>query len=164
MKTPSGIKYRYKNEKGDWVGGAMIYIEKGWAGNGSRWFFSVFVCWLPSASAICHKEMKSPTGFTIPFPFPKWATALIVMLLAGLVIVGGIKRIASVTEKLVPFMAVTYIVGSLVVIFTNASAVPDAFGAIFGNRFQLSPPWEAVWRDFYYGSYEKGNFQRCIFQ
>lgn len=60
------------------------------------------------------------------------------MLLAGLVIVGGIKRIASVTEKLVPFMAVTYILGALIIILSNASAVPAAFGAIFGHAFNFA--------------------------
>ena len=133
-----GIKYRYKNEKGDWVGGAMIYIEKGL---GWRWLavvFSVFCVLASFGIGNMSQGNEIANGLYNSFSVPKWATALIVMLLAGLVIVGGIKRIASVTEKLVPFMAVTYIIGALVVIFANASAIPDAFGAIFGNAFRLS--------------------------
>ena len=133
-----GIKYRYKNEKGDWVGGAMIYIEKGL---GWKWLavvFSVFCVLASFGIGNMSQGNEIANGLYNSFAVPKWATALIVMLLAGLVIVGGIKRIASVTEKLVPFMAVTYIIGALVVIFANASAIPDAFGAIFGNAFRLS--------------------------
>lgn len=99
-----GIKYRYKDEKGNWVGGAMIYIEKG---------------------------LKNSFGI------PSWATALVIMLVAGLVIIGGIKRIAAVAEKVVPFMALAYIAGALVVIFSNVTAVPGAFGSIFSNAFNF---------------------------
>ncbi len=133
-----GIKYRYKNEKGDWVGGAMIYIEKGLGWKWLAVIFSVFCVLASFGIGNMSQGNEIANGLYNSFAVPKWATALIVMLLAGLVIVGGIKRIASVTEKLVPFMAVTYIIGALVVIFANVSAVPDAFGAIFGNAFRLS--------------------------
>lgn len=133
-----GIKYRYKNEKGDWVGGAMIYIEKGLGWKWLAVIFSVFCVLASFGIGNMSQGNEIANGLYNSFSVPRWATALIVMLLAGLVIVGGIKRIASVTEKLVPFMAITYILGSLVVIFTNASAVPGAFGAIFGNAFRFS--------------------------
>ena len=100
--------------------------------------FSVFCVLASFGIGNMSQGNEIANGLYNSFAVPKWATALIVMLLAGLVIVGGIKRIASVTEKLVPFMAVTYIIGALVVIFANASAIPDAFGAIFGNAFRLS--------------------------
>lgn len=133
-----GIKYRYKNEKGDWVGGAMIYIEKGLGWKWLAVIFSIFCVLASFGIGNMSQGNEIANGLYNSFSVPKWTTALIVMLLAGLVIVGGIKRIASVTEKLVPFMAITYILGSLVVIFTNASAIPGAFGAIFSNAFQFS--------------------------
>ena len=133
-----GIKYRYKNEKGDWVGGAMIYIEKGLGWKWLAVIFSVFCVLASFGIGNMSQGNEIANGLYNSFAIPKWVTALVVMLLAGLVIVGGIKRIASVTEKLVPFMAVTYIVGALIVIFVNASAIPSAFGAIFGNAFQFS--------------------------
>lgn len=133
-----GIKYRYKNEKGDWVGGAMVYIERGL---GLKWLaviFSVFCVLASFGIGNMSQGNEIANGLYNSFAIPKWATALAVMLLAGLVIVGGIKRIASVTEKLVPFMAVTYIVGAFVVIFSNIAEVPGAFAAIFGNAFNFS--------------------------
>ena len=138
-----GIKYRYKNEKGDWIGGAMIYIEKGLGWKWLAVIFSIFCVLASFGIGNMSQGNEIANGLYHSFSVPKWATALIVMLLAGLVIVGGIKRIASVTEKLVPFMAVTYIIGSLIVIFSNVSAVPEAFGAIFTNalRRQSSRPF-----------------------
>lgn len=132
-----GIKYRYKNEKGDWVGGAMVYIERGL---GLKWLaviFSVFCVLASFGIGNMSQGNEIANGLYNSFAIPKWATALAVMLLAGLVIVGGIKRIASVTEKLVPFMAVTYIIGAFVVIFSNIAEVPGAFAAIFSNAFNL---------------------------
>lgn len=132
-----GIKYRYKNEKGDWVGGAMVYIERGL---GLKWLaviFSVFCVLASFGIGNMSQGNEIANGLYNSFAIPKWTTALAVMLLAGLVIVGGIKRIASVTEKLVPFMAVTYIIGAFVVIFSNIAEVPGAFAAIFGNAFNL---------------------------
>ena len=132
-----GIKYRYKNEKGAWMGGAMVYIERGLGWKWLAVIFSIF-CGLASfgignmtqANSIAH-------GLNDSFHIPPIATAIILMIMVSLVIIGGIKRIASVTEKIVPFMAIFYIVGGLVVIFCNASAIPAAFGAIFREAFNF---------------------------
>ena len=76
-------------------------------------------------------------GLKNSFGVPTWLSALLIMLFVGLVIVGGIKRIASVTEKVVPFMAIMYIIGALTVIFTHITAVPAAFASIFTNAFNF---------------------------
>ena len=60
---------------------------------------------------------------------------IIMMILVGIIIIGGIKRIASVTEKVVPFMALIYIIACLYIIFSNFSFVDDAFGMIFTQAF-----------------------------
>ena len=60
------------------------------------------------------------------------------MVFTGLVIVGGIKRIAQVTEKLVPFMAIFYVVGGLIILATRLSAIPEAFALIFRHAFTPS--------------------------
>ena len=133
-----GIKYRYKNEKGDWIGGAMIYIERGLGWKWLAVIFSVFCVLASFGIGNMSQGNEIANGLLHSFGIPKWITSLSIMLIAGLVIVGGIKRIASVTEKLVPFMAITYILGSLIVIFANASAIPGAFASIFGNAFHLS--------------------------
>ncbi len=133
-----GIKYRYKNEKGGWIGGAMIYIEKGLGWKWLAVIFSIFCVLASFGIGNMSQGNEIANGLKNSFGVPSWITALLVMLFAGLVIIGGIKRIASVTEKIVPFMAVTYIVGSLVVIGCNIAAVPGAFGAIFSNAFNFS--------------------------
>ncbi|MGN0402597.1 MAG: alanine/glycine:cation symporter family protein [Acetatifactor sp.] len=132
-----GIKYRYRNEKGNWIGGAMIYIEKGLGWKWLAVIFSVFCVLASFGIGNISQGNEIANGLKNSFGIPNWVTALFIMLFVGLVIVGGIKRIASVTEKVVPFMAITYIIGALVVIFANVSEVPAAFGAIFSNAFRF---------------------------
>lgn len=132
-----GIKYRYKNEKGDWIGGAMVYIEKGLGWKWLAVIFSIF-CGLASfgignmtqANSIAH-------GLNDSFHIPPIATAVVLMVLVSLVIIGGIKRIASVAEKVVPFMAVLYILGGLIVIIANYNLVGSAFASIFTEAFNF---------------------------
>jgi AGCS family alanine or glycine:cation symporter len=69
------------------------------------------------------------------YSIPDWVTGLVLTTLVLLVIVGGIKRIARVTSKLVPFMAVLYVLSSLIVIFFNYEDIPQAFGLIFHDAF-----------------------------
>lgn len=132
-----GIKYRYRNEKGNWIGGAMIYIEKGLGWKWLAVIFSVFCVLASFGIGNISQGNEIANGLKNSFGIPNWVTALFIMLFVGLVIVGGIKRIASVTEKVVPFMAITYIIGALVVIFSNVTEVPAAFGAIFSNAFRF---------------------------
>ncbi len=70
------------------------------------------------------------------FNIPTWTVGLAVALIAGFIFIGGIKRIASVAEKIVPVMAILYIVLGLVVIGVNVTKVPEAFGMIFKYAFQ----------------------------
>lgn len=133
-----GIKYRYKNEKGDWIGGAMVYIEKGL---GQKWLaciFSVFCVLASFGIGNMSQSNEIANGLNNAFGIPKQLTGLVVMCIAAMVILGGIKRIAAVAEKIVPFMAIFYITGALVVILYNVTAIPGAFAAIFSNAFQIS--------------------------
>lgn len=132
-----GIKYRYKNEEGNWVGGAMVYIEKGL---GWKWLASIFSVFCIMASfgiGNMSQGNEIANGLNNSFGIPTWVTGLVVMSVAALVILGGIKRIAAVAEKVVPFMAIVYIVGALIVIGSNITAVPGAFSMIFSNAFHL---------------------------
>lgn len=132
-----GIKYRYRNERGDWIGGAMIYIERGLHCKWLAVLFSIF-CFLASFGIGNMTQANSiSSGLRDSFGVPAWVTAVVIMFFVALVIVGGIKRIASVTEKIVPFMAVFYIVGGLVVILANVQAVPAAFAMIFREAFNF---------------------------
>lgn len=86
-----GIKYRYKNEKGDWVGGAMIYIERGLHCKWLAVIFSIF-CGLASFGIGNMTQANSiASGLNSSFGIPKWVTAAVIMILVALVIVGGIK-------------------------------------------------------------------------
>lgn len=134
-----GIKYRYKNEKGDWIGGAFVYIEKG-LGKNWKWLAVLFACFCGLASfgiGNMTQVNSIASGLSNSFHIDPRITAVILMVFVALVIIGGIKRIASVTEKIVPFMAILYIAGGLVVIFANISHVPGAFALIFKEAFNF---------------------------
>lgn len=133
-----GIKYRYRNEKGNWIGGAMIYIEKGLGWKWLAVIFSIFCMCASFGIGNISQGNEIANGLKNSFGVPTWLTALVIMLCVGLVIIGGIKRIASVTEKVVPFMAISYILGALIVIGCNITKVPGAFAAIFSNAFNFS--------------------------
>jgi AGCS family alanine or glycine:cation symporter len=141
-----GIYYRRKNSKDEWSGGAMYYLKDGLgAKKGCKVIgavlaalFSAF-CLLASFGIGNMTQVNSISGnMQSVFGIPTWITGIIVLIAVGLVVVGGLKRIASVTEKIVPFMVVIYIVGSVVIFFANISQVGHVFGAIFKGAFALS--------------------------
>ncbi|MFX8856365.1 alanine:cation symporter family protein, partial [Acinetobacter baumannii] len=71
----------------------------------------------------------------VSFGVPDWVTGVATMLVTGLVILGGIRRIGKVAEALVPFMCVGYIVASVIVLVVHAEAIPGAFQLIFTHAF-----------------------------
>ena len=138
-----GIFYRRKNSHGEWSGGAMYYLRdglgsfKGCKGIGKvlAWMFSLF-CLLASFGIGNMTQVNSISGnMATAFGIPTWVTGVLVMVLVGLVVVGGLKRIAAVTEKIVPFMVILYMVGSIVILFTNISQIGAVFSAIFRGAF-----------------------------
>ena len=74
-------------------------------------------------------------AFHTAFGIPAWSIGIVVALIAGFVFLGGVKRIARVTEKVVPLMAVFYMVGCLIILFMNGSGVAQAFRDIFVGAF-----------------------------
>lgn len=140
-----GIYYRRKNEKNEWSGGAMYYLKdglgsyKGFKQVGAvlAVLFSIF-CVLASFGIGNMSQINSISGnMKSAFNIPTYITGIVLLILAALVIVGGLKRIASVTEKLVPFMAVIYIVGALALFFMNIDQCGAVFSAIFKGAFGL---------------------------
>ncbi len=138
-----GIFYRRKNSVGEWSGGAMYYLrdglgaKKGCKGIGAvlAVLFSTF-CFLASFGIGNMTQVNSISGnMETAFHVPTWITGVVVMIFAGLVIIGGLKRIASVTEKIVPFMVILYMVGSIVIFCTNIGHFGAVFGAIFKGAF-----------------------------
>ena len=99
--------------------------------------FSIF-CFLASFGIGNMTQVNSIAGnMHTAFGLPTWVTGVVVLILAGLVIVGGLKRIASVTEKIVPFMVVIYIVGSIIIFITHITYVPAVFLSIFKGAFGM---------------------------
>ena len=140
-----GIYFRRKNEKGAWQGGAMYYLRDGLgAKKGCKQLgavlatlFSVF-CLLASFGIGNMSQINSIAGnMEAAFGIAPIITGVVLMVIAALVLLGGIKRIASVAEKLVPFMALAYVVGALAVCIINAGNIGPAFAAIFKGAFGL---------------------------
>ena len=140
-----GIYYRRKNSKDEWCGGAMYYLKDGLGSyKGCKQIgailavlFSAF-CLLASFGIGNMSQVNSiAENMREAFSVPNAVTGVALMILAALVIVGGLKRIASVTEKLVPFMAIIYIIGALVIFFANIGQVGAVFSAIFKGAFGL---------------------------
>ena len=138
-----GIYYRRKNSHGEWSGGAMYYLRDGLGGyKGCKtigkvlaWLFSLF-CLLASFGIGNMTQVNSISGnMQTAFGVPTWVTGVVVMIMVGLVVVGGLKRIAAVTEKIVPFMVILYMIGSIVIFFTNISQFGAVFAAIFKGAF-----------------------------
>ena len=140
-----GIYYRRKNERNEWCGGAMYYLKdglgsyKGFQKIGAvlAVLFSVF-CVMASFGIGNMSQINSISGnMKSAFGVPTYVTGIALLILAALVIVGGLKRIASVTEKLVPFMAIIYILGALVLFFMNIDQCGAIFSAIIKGAFGL---------------------------
>ena len=140
-----GIYFRRKNEKGAWQGGAMYYLRDGLgAKKGCKQLgavlatlFSVF-CLLASFGIGNMSQINSIAGnMEAAFGIAPIITGAVLMVISALVLLGGIKRIASVAEKLVPFMALAYVVGALAVCIINAGNIGPAFAAIFKGAFGM---------------------------
>ena len=140
-----GIFYRRKNSKGEWSGGAMYYLrdglgsKKGCKGVGKvlALLFSLF-CLIASFGIGNMTQVNAISGnIQNVFGIPTWITGAIVMILVGLVVVGGLKRIAAVTEKIVPFMVILYMVGAVAIFFMNISHVGAVFTSIFKSAFGM---------------------------
>ncbi len=140
-----GIFYRRRNSAGEWSGGAMYYLRDGLgAKKGCKTLgmvlavlFSVF-CLLAAFGIGNMTQINSISGnLNFVFGVPTWVTGIVIVILTGLVVLGGLKRIASVTEKIVPFMVILYMIGSIVIFCMNISMVGKVFVSIFQGAFAL---------------------------
>ncbi len=134
-----GVKYRKIAEDGSMAGGPMYYCEYGIGGKFGRIMGIIFAVSGTIACLIGTGNMFQTNSMAVAlqnqFSIPQWITGLVVTVLVGLVIIGGIKRIGQVAERLVPFMIALYFVGALLVIFWHITAVPQALILIFETAF-----------------------------
>lgn len=146
-----GIYFRRRNERGEWCGGAMYYLrdglgsKKGCRGIGRVLavlfsFFAVFASFgignMGQVASI-KESVLNVVRFTGNDQMDGLIIGGIIVVVAALVIIGGITRIARANERIVPFMAVFYIVGSLAIILRNVGMVIPAFGSIFKGAFSM---------------------------
>ena len=129
--------YRGKNEKGEPIGGAMFYIEKGLKSKALAMLFSFF-CVLGSLGMGNMAQANSiAEGVKDSFGVPAAITGLVVAVAVGLTITGGIQRVGKVAEKLVPGMAIAYTLGSIAVIAVNWRSLPGILSLIMQEAFSL---------------------------
>ncbi len=127
--------YRTTNDKGELVGGPMYYITRGM---GMKWLAILFAVFGSFASLGIGASVQANAlagGVNATFGVSTRVIGIVVAALGAQIFIGGIKRIANVTEFLVPFMSILYIVGALAVLVINAAEIPAAFGLIIKNTF-----------------------------
>ncbi|MEC8524593.1 MAG: sodium:alanine symporter family protein [Pseudomonadota bacterium] len=135
------VRFREKNDQGHYVGGPMYYIRNG-LGPKFKWLAIAFAFFgmlagfgigngvqaNSVADAMSHIALDG-TGI------PEWVTGIVVAALVGLVLIGGIRRISDVAGKLVPFMAITYIIAGIVLLVIYAEQIPAALELIVTHAF-----------------------------
>lgn len=145
-----GILYRRKGKDGEWHGGAMYYLKDGLGSKkGCKTIgvvlailFSLF-CLLASFGIGNMSQVNSmvsnvvTAGANLGVSIPPIAVGIFLFVAVGAVVVGGLQRVAQVTEKIVPFMVIVYIIGTIVIIVENISMVPAVFVSIFKCAFSV---------------------------
>lgn len=131
------VKYRIQNADGSVSGGPMYYIEKG-LGPNWKWLAVFFasmavICSFLTGNAVQANTVADTMYST--FQVPSWVSGLVTAGFVGVVIVGGIKRIGQVTARLMPLMAVIYILGALVILILSPATILPAFKTIFVSAF-----------------------------
>ena len=144
------VKFRERNKYGDWVGGPMYYIKNG-LGKNWKWLGALFCVFaalaaLGTGNAIQAGNIVGSINTVVLSFNPNFGgteilnlvLGIVLAILAAVVLFGGIKRLGAVTEKLVPIMAVVYIVACLAVIIYNGANLPTVFHDIFVGAFTPS--------------------------
>ncbi len=132
-----GIYFRHRNEKGEWIGGPMYYIEKGLRQKWLAVMFAVFCLFASFGIGSIAQVNGISTAMKSSFRVPNFVTGIVVCVIVAVIVLGGMKRIVTVTEKFVPLMAVLYIIGAVAVIAANYKNIVPAFGEIFSGAFNL---------------------------
>lgn len=145
------VRFRERNSHGDYVGGPMYYIKNG-LGKNWKWLGALFCIFGALAAfgignAVQIGNITDSINTAIQAFYPAAVSekgtinlilGIVLAVLVAVVSIGGIKRIGAVTEKMIPFMSLVYIVGSLAVIFINYERIIPVFGDIFRGAFDPS--------------------------
>ena len=131
-------KTKVVDEDGNVSGGPVYYIKTAFKGGFGKFLAAFFAVATILALGFMGSMVQSNSiadTCNSAFGIPGWVVGLVLALIGGFIFIGGISRIASVTEKLVPVMALLYLVGALVLICINITAIPETFALIFKNAF-----------------------------
>ena len=131
------VHFREKDAAGQYVGGPMYYIKNG-LGKNWHWLAIAFAVFGMIAGFGIGNSVQANSvahGLNDSFGLPPWITGVTLAVLVGMVVLGGMKRIATVATFIVPFMALAYLLAGLVVLADHASAIPDALALCFEGAF-----------------------------
>ncbi len=144
-----GIFYRRRNKLGEWSGGPMYYLRDGLGGKkGCKWFGKILAVLFAGFAVLASfgiGNMGQVNKITINIKgafFPNNNSeilpviiGLVIMVITAAIVIGGLQRIASVAEKIVPVMAVLYVIGALIIVILNVQSLGAMFAAIFKFAF-----------------------------
>lgn len=131
-------KTRIKNAQGEILGGPVYYIKtafKGSFGNFLAGFFAVAIILALGFFGCMVQSNSIGSTFSTAFGVPSWIVGIVLVAICGFIFMGGMKRLASVTEKVVPIMAALFLLGGLIVLVFRIQYVPATFGMIFKYAF-----------------------------
>lgn len=133
------VKTRKIDENGNVQGGPVYYIRtafKGRFGKALAGFFAVaIILALGFMGCMVQSNSIGSTAETA-FGIPAWVMGVVLVLICAIIFIGGVKRLASVTEKIVPVMACIFVIGAIIVIIARIKYIPETFGMIFRYAFQ----------------------------
>lgn len=135
----------YKEEKnGQYRGGPAFYILKGLNNKIFAWAFAIVT--IISTGFLLPSVQSNSISVAVKsaFEIPLYQTGIGLVLLLGIIIIGGVKRISKVAEYVVPFMAGSYIIMSLIIIAVNITKVPEVFSLIFNSAFSLDATFGGI--------------------
>ena len=133
------IKTRRADEDGSYHGGPVYYITTAFQGGFGKFlagFFAVAIILALGFMGCMVQSNSIGSTFNTAFGVPNWIVGAVLVVICGIIFLGGVQRLASVTEKVVPVMAAIFLLGGLVVLVDRAKYIPATFGMIFQYAFQ----------------------------
>ena len=134
-ETLIAVKYRVKSEDGTMIGGAMYALDRGLKARWAGIIFAILAAVCAFGIGCMVQANAVAANFTTNFGVAPWIIAIILSVLVGLVIIGGIQSITRVSEKLVPFMAVFYVIGCVIILVMNVDVLGEAVVTIVTSAF-----------------------------
>lgn len=162
-----GIYFRRKNHNGEWSGGAMYYLQDGLGGYKHMKYVGKILAVIFAICAVLAsfgignmgQVNKIVINFTSAFRIPALSdrilyssngtdvslymlvVGIVLLVIVGIVVIGGIQRIAVVAEKIIPFMVIAFVLGALIIVLKNVTTIGHVFAAIFGKAFTAQAAW-----------------------